>query len=242
MLLFSLFSWICWKKTSVRKDCCWCCICCISWRWCCYYCCCWRWWWKELIWNNLGMKTSFFFFFFRKLAASGLSSSNGLSRSGLNAWSSGRLRRWLRGHPVFDFSSHSHESLLNVCRVLGRCLEEGDAELIGKLLGRVKVYCPLRRKIALVSDEKLVDVFAGVAIDFVQPLFNVVEGFLVGNVVNDDDSVCPSVIGRCNSSKALCLLFVSWIDLLLLLLAFFFTHLLFFYARACLGNKKQINK
>jgi hypothetical protein len=49
-------------------------------------------------------------------------------------------------------------------------------------------------QVEFVADEQFVDVVAGVAVDFLQPLLDVVEGLLVGAVIYHDDAVCASVI------------------------------------------------
>ena len=49
-------------------------------------------------------------------------------------------------------------------------------------------------QVALVADEQLVDTLAGITINFLQPLLDVVERFLVGAIVNDNDPVGPSVV------------------------------------------------
>ena len=50
------------------------------------------------------------------------------------------------------------------------------------------------RKIAFVSNEQFVDVFAGVTVDLLQPLFDVVERLLVGHIVDNDDAVSSAVV------------------------------------------------
>ena len=49
-------------------------------------------------------------------------------------------------------------------------------------------------QITFVSDEELVDVLAGVPVDLLQPLLHVVEGLLVGHIVDHDDAVRAAVI------------------------------------------------
>ena len=53
-------------------------------------------------------------------------------------------------------------------------------------------------QIAFVSDQKFVDVFAGVAVDLLQPLLDVVERLLIGHVVHDDDAVSAAIVTRIN--------------------------------------------
>lgn len=47
------------------------------------------------------------------------------------------VRRRLRALALLDLSGHGQESLLNVGGVLGRGLEEGDSQAVGKLLRRL---------------------------------------------------------------------------------------------------------
>ena len=54
-------------------------------------------------------------------------------------------------------------------------------------------------QIAFVSDEQFVDVFAGVTVDLLQPLFDVVERLLVGHIVDDDDAVSSAVVTECKT-------------------------------------------
>ena len=49
-------------------------------------------------------------------------------------------------------------------------------------------------QITFVPHQELVDVLAGVSVDLLQPLFDVVERFLIRNIVNDYDSVGPAII------------------------------------------------
>lgn len=44
---------------------------------------------------------------------------------------------------------------------------------------------------------------ASTPVDFIHPLLDVVEGFLICNVIYDDDTVCATVVGRGNSTEAL---------------------------------------
>lgn len=39
-----------------------------------------------------------------------------------------------RAHPLLDLAGHGQEGLLNIRRVLGGCLEERDAQAVGKFL------------------------------------------------------------------------------------------------------------
>lgn len=49
-------------------------------------------------------------------------------------------------------------------------------------------------QIGFVTDEEFVNILACISVDFVEPLLYIVEGFVVGDVVDDDDSVCPAVV------------------------------------------------
>lgn len=105
--------------------------------------------------------------------------------------------------PVLDLLGHGQERLLDVCRVLGRGLEQADADLIRKLLGDVILDDLLARQVRLVADEELVNALARVAVNLLQPLLDVGEGVGVGHVVDDDDAVRAAVVGRRDRAEAL---------------------------------------
>ena len=49
-------------------------------------------------------------------------------------------------------------------------------------------------QITFVADKQLVDGFAGISIDLLKPLFDVVERLLICHIINHNDSVCASVV------------------------------------------------
>ena len=106
-------------------------------------------------------------------------------------------------HPRLDLRRHGEEGLLDVGRGLGRGLEELNAERVGELLALLGGDDALRGQVGLVADQELVDVLASVPVDLVQPLLHVVEGLVVGDVVDDDDAVGSAVVGRGNGAEAL---------------------------------------
>lgn len=103
-------------------------------------------------------------------------------------------------HPLLDLSRHGHEGLLHVGGALSARLQERDAQVVcellqgsevrmlhgllqrsrgqGSYLGCSVVHHLLGGQVALVADQQLVDVLAGVAVDLLQPLLHVVERFL----------------------------------------------------------------
>lgn len=58
-------------------------------------------------------------------------------------------------------------------------------------------------KITLVTNQKLIDSFSGISINFLQPLLNVAESFLVSDIVDNDDTMSTSVVGGCDGSETL---------------------------------------
>lgn len=109
-------------------------------------------------------------------------------------------RRW--PDAVLNFGGHGHECLFHIGRVLRRCLKEGDAQLVGVLHCGGGVDHLFRLQITLVANEQLVDVFARVALDFLEPLLHIVERFLVCAIVDDNDAVRTSVVGRRDRSES----------------------------------------
>jgi len=105
-------------------------------------------------------------------------------------------------HSCLDLAGHGQESLLDVGGSLGRSLEEFNSERVGKFLALLRRDNTLARQIGLITYQELVDVFGSVSVNFVQPLLYIVEGFLVGDIVDDDNSVGAAVIRRCNGAES----------------------------------------
>ncbi len=63
-------------------------------------------------------------------------------------------------------------------------------------LGCGVVHDLLGGEVTLVAHKELVDGLAGVPVDFLQPLLHVVEGLLVGYVVDHDDAVGAAVVAE----------------------------------------------
>jgi len=105
-------------------------------------------------------------------------------------------------HSCLDLAGHGQESLLNIGGGLGRSLEEFNSKRVGEFLALLRRDDTLARQIGLIAHQKLVDVLGGVSINLVQPLLYIVEGFLVGDIVHDDNSVGAAVIRRCNGTES----------------------------------------
>lgn len=56
--------------------------------------------------------------------------------------------------------------------------------------------------ITLVANQKLIDTLSSIAINFLQPLLDVVERIHVGHIVDNADTVCSSVVRRCNCPES----------------------------------------
>ena len=132
------------------------------------------------------------------------------------------ISRDAAAHALLDLAGHGQEGLLDVASVLGRGLEEGNAEGIGEFLtrsascggatrgyasSRYLGHCVLNHllvgHIALVSHEELVNALGGVSVDLLQPLLDVVEAVHVGDVVDDADAVGAPVVGRGDGAEPL---------------------------------------
>lgn len=56
--------------------------------------------------------------------------------------------------------------------------------------------------ITLVAYKQLVDALCGVTVNFLQPLFDVIERVHIRHVVNHADSMSASVVGGCDGSES----------------------------------------
>jgi len=107
--------------------------------------------------------------------------------------------------PALDFGSHGHESSLDVGGILSRGLDERnrDREAGSKVLGGVVLNNSLVGHIALVPNKELVHALTSVPINLLQPLLDVVEGDLVGDIIDNDDTVGSSVVAGGDGTEPL---------------------------------------
>ena len=100
-------------------------------------------------------------------------------------------------------AGHAHEEILNVEAVLCRGLQEGDVLLVGESLTFVMLDHTLILEIRLVSDNDLVHLLVTVLLNLTEPVLDVVEGLLVGDVINEDVAVSSAVVRLGDGTEAL---------------------------------------
>ena len=81
--------------------------------------------------------------------------------------------------------------------------EYGNTVIHTTHLGRLRLDRPLGGEIGLVADEQLVDILARVAVNLLQPLLDVVERLLIGDIVDDNDAVRAAIVRRCDRAESL---------------------------------------
>jgi len=124
------------------------------------------------------------------------------SNISLSCRGTSRARRGIN-HSALDLPGHCHKSLFNIGSVLSRCFQEGNSQTISKFLSSVVVYNLLGRQITLVANQQFVDTFAGISVNFLEPLLHVIERNLVRHIIHDNNTVSASVVTGCNSSESL---------------------------------------
>ena len=70
---------------------------------------------------------------------------------------------------LLDVGGQAVEGLVDVDVALGRDLEEGNAQFVGKSLALLRGYYPLLLPVAFVADQNLVDALGGVLLDVGEP-------------------------------------------------------------------------
>lgn len=105
-------------------------------------------------------------------------------------------------HPCLDLTGHGQKCLLNISGGLGRSLKELDSKTIRKLLTLLRRDDTFGGQIGFVTDKEFVDILACISVNFVEPLLYIVEGFVIGNIVDDNDSMCATVVWRCDCAEA----------------------------------------
>ena len=109
----------------------------------------------------------------------------------------------LRLHSGFDLRGHGKKCLFHIGAGLGRRFEELNAKRVSEFLALFGADNALRRQIRLIADQQFVDILRSVSVNFMQPLFDIVEGLSVGDVIYDDNAVSAAIVGGRDRSKAL---------------------------------------
>ena len=98
---------------------------------------------------------------------------------------------------------YAQEARLHVDVILGRALEEVDTEFPSQLCALLGAYDLLVEHVALVTHKNLVDVDVGVLLDLGYPVADGLEGPAVGNVVDEENALRASEVGRCDCAESL---------------------------------------
>lgn len=104
---------------------------------------------------------------------------------------------------LHDFSSHGHESSLDVGTVLGRSLHKLNTKRISKFLGSFIRNDLLSSEISLVTDKQLDDILISITVNFMKPSLDVVERVLISDIVNNNNAMSSTIVGRGNSTETL---------------------------------------
>lgn len=119
---------------------------------------------------------------------------NGLPPQLNIVWFAGAAQSRLTRHPVFDLSSHCHESLLHIRGILCTRFQKGNSNLVSEGLCSRIVDHLLRCEIRLVTNEQLINILTSVTIDFVQPLLHVIEAFLIRDIIHNNNTMGTTVV------------------------------------------------
>jgi len=99
-------------------------------------------------------------------------------------------------HVNLDIPGKSEEGLLDVDAGLGGGLHELDSVLDGQLLSALFRNLSPVVHVALVAEDHLLHVGAGVLLNVPDPVLDIVKGLLVGDVVHQHNAHGSSVVGR----------------------------------------------
>ena len=104
---------------------------------------------------------------------------------------------------LHNLTSHGHESGLDISGVLSGSLHKLNAKTISKLLSSLVGHDLLGGQIGLVTNQKLHNILAGITVNLMKPGLHVVEGILISNVINDNNSMSATVVAGGDSSESL---------------------------------------
>lgn len=107
-----------------------------------------------------------------------------------------------RAHPFLDLSCHGQEGLLDIGGTLSGRLKERDSKAVSEFLSHSVLHHLLVFHITLVADKEFVDSLGGVAVNFLQPLLDVVERVHICHIVDDTDAMGTTIVGRGDCSES----------------------------------------
>lgn len=107
-----------------------------------------------------------------------------------------------RAKSIFNFTCHSKESLFDISRLLSGSLNERNTHLVSILLCDLIINLTASGEITFVSDKKLVYVLAGITVNLTEPNTDVVEGFSLSDIIDDNNTMGTTVIRRGDSTEA----------------------------------------
>jgi hypothetical protein len=108
---------------------------------------------------------------------------------------------WLGLHSGLDLAGHGQKRLFYVGGGLGGSLEEFNAQGVSKLLTLFGRHDALAGQIGLVANQQFVDILCCISVNFVEPLLDIVERFLVGDIVDNNNSMGATVIRRSDGAE-----------------------------------------
>jgi len=97
-------------------------------------------------------------------------------------------------HSGLDLTGHGEKGLFDIARCFGRCFEEFNAKTIGKLLSLFGRDDALSSQIRFVTHQQLVDILRSISVNFVQPLLYIIEGLVVRDVIDNNDTMGSTVV------------------------------------------------
>lgn len=81
-------------------------------------------------------------------------------------------------------------------------LHISNAVILGKRLSSLSRYLSLFLEVAFVCNKNFFHIFVRMFFNFSHPLGDVVEGFLVGDVIHHHDSQGPTVVSCCDGMES----------------------------------------
>lgn len=107
-----------------------------------------------------------------------------------------------KGIPRLSANSYAEGMILVPKKVQGTSKTQ---ELVGvdPNLGNCVFHDFLVLHIALVADKKLVNALGGVAVDFLEPLLDIVERVHIRHIVHDANAMSAPVVGGCDGPETL---------------------------------------
>ncbi len=125
-----------------------------------------------------------------------------LSLQSNRCWQRHKRSGWLTQHLGLDLIGHTQKGLFHILGGLGGCFQKLNPQRICELFSLFGRNRSFASQICLVANQEFLTSLTSIAIDFADPLLDIYKGSGVCDIINHNNAMSASIVGRGNCSKS----------------------------------------